>query len=183
MPQLCPNYAPTMPQPCPNYASTIPAIFHSIFRSTMPELCPNYAPTMPSATKPQLCPNYAFSPNYAPTMPQLCPDFAPSFAPTTPQLCFGRLPTCRIVNTKTKKTPKMNKIAHISVYDNRKSDFTEKLNALYFLNVHMKFDGEILNFVWQNLERCRQIKKGLSLKSGRINKVPEQLYIDSVYFK
>ena len=54
MPQLCPNYAPTMPRLCPARLCPI--------APTMPQLCPNYDPTMPRVL-PQLCPNY-ISPDY-----------------------------------------------------------------------------------------------------------------------
>ena len=47
-------------------------------------------------------------------------------------LCNLYLNISRNVNTKAEKLPKMNKIAHISVRDNRKIDFTEKPKAFLF---------------------------------------------------
>ena len=44
------------------------------------------------------------------------------------------------MNTNAKKTPKMNKIVHISDSDNHKSDFTEKPKVYaFFQYFHLKF--------------------------------------------
>ena len=109
-------------------------------------------------------------------------------------LCNLRLNISWNVNTiKEKKRLKMNKIAHISVRDNRKSDFTEKPKALHFSQYfHLKISESMYNcsgtlfigpYFWvRHLKKLAAkfwilppIKKNLTQQSGPTNKVPEQL--------
>ena len=105
------------------------------------------------------------------------------------------------MNAKAKKSPKMNKIAHISVYDNRKSDFSEKAKAYSFSYIfNWNFQNQFIIALGPYLS-ARIVELGffliggkiqnlaanffkcLTQKYGPINKVPEQLYIDSEIFK
>ena len=73
MPQLYPNYTPTipaiflasfkMPQPCPNYAQR-DYVFCFNYALSFAKLCPNYAQR-----------DYVFCFNYAPSFAKLCPNY------------------------------------------------------------------------------------------------------------